>query len=119
MSVGWKQGGCARLVLESEYLVQSHCVTLLGVRGHLLLQDLGHSFVSMHDRVHVRVVDPCWFLFSTASIVERGLRVPCMLAFMFNSICSKHLDRKLQTSMFLMSSSRHVKGGCQWVNPFT
>ena len=50
-------------------------------------------------------------------VVERG--VPCMLAFMFNSICSKHLDRKLQTSMFLMSSSRHVKGGCQWFNPFT
>ena len=74
MSVGWKQGDCARLVLESEYLVQSHCVTLLGVRGHLLLQDLGHSFVSMHDRVHVRVVDPCWFLFSTASVVERGLQ---------------------------------------------
>ena len=34
-----------------------------------------------------------------------------MLVFIFNSICSKHLDRMLRTSMFLMSSSRHVKEG--------
>ena len=50
-------------------------------------------------------------------VLEKGPRLPCMLTFMFNSICSKHLDRRLQTSMFLMSSSRHVKGGCQWFNP--
>ena len=37
-----------------------------------------------------------------------------MLFFTCNSICSKHLDRTLQTSMFLMSSSRHVKGGYDW-----
>ena len=37
-----------------------------------------------------------------------------MLFFICNSICSKHLDRTLQSSMFLMSSSRHVKGGYDW-----
>ena len=34
-----------------------------------------------------------------------------MLVCIFNSIRSKYLDRMLQTSMFLMFSSRHVKGG--------
>ena len=34
-----------------------------------------------------------------------------MLVFIFNGTCSKQLDGTLQTSMFLMFSSRHVKGG--------
>ena len=42
-----------------------------------------------------------------------------MLVFIFNSICSKHLDRPLHTSMFLMSSSRHVKGGYKGSNLLT
>ena len=42
-----------------------------------------------------------------------------MLVFIFNSICSKRLDRTLQTSMFLMFSSRHVKGGYKWLHPLT
>ena len=41
------------------------------------------------------------------------------LVFIFNSICCKHLDRTGQTSMFLMSSSRHVKGGYELFNPLT
>ena len=42
-----------------------------------------------------------------------------MLVFIFNSTCSKQLDGMLQTSMFLMFSSRHVKGGYELFNPLT
>ena len=74
---------CARLASKREFLVQPHCVALIGVRGHLLLRDLGHSFVSMHHRVHVRVVDlvprglkaPWWFLFPTVPASSHVLDV--------------------------------------------
>ena len=52
-------------------------------------------------------------------VVERGLRAACVLTLMCNSICSKHLDRRLRTSMFLMFSSRHVKGGYEGCNLLT
>ena len=42
-----------------------------------------------------------------------------MVVFIFNSTCSKQLDGMLQTSMFLMSSSRHVRGGYKLFNPLT
>ena len=57
--------------------------------------------MGMDDRVHVRGVDR----------VQKGLMQGSMLVCIFNGIRSKHLDRMLQTSMCLMFSSRHVKGG--------
>ena len=41
------------------------------------------------------------------------------LVFIFNRICCKYLDRTGRTSMCLMSSSRHVKGGYELLNPLT
>ena len=41
------------------------------------------------------------------------------LFFIFNRICCMYLDRTGQTSMCLMSSSRHVKGGYELLNPLT
>ena len=48
----------------------------------------------------------------------REVSVLHVLVFIFLHIYSKHVDRTLQTSMFLMFSSRHVKGGYKWLHPW-
>ena len=64
--------------------------------------------MGMDHRVHVRVVD----------LVQRGLRAPSWFLFSTGFVASIWIEQaKLPCA--LMSSSRHVKGGYELLNPLT
>ena len=103
-------------------LCKRHVVASCGVT-HMVLSKVSSW---MHLRCHLPSTRSWTFLcgHGPSSSCEGGRSSAersqgSKLVFIFNRICCKYLDRTGQTSMCLMSSSRHVKGGYELLNPLT